>query len=109
MTMEIRDGAWTLLDFQPDTGRQVWMTFQDDQMIFRVDMPCEAIFDANQEAEIETMGRRFGDYRRVASIPHNLAYSSGVRDAIDQGDEKWLSRFMNDPDNRKLRTSRGRV
>lgn len=106
---EIRDGNWLLMEHDIVTGRSVWMTVQDDQYIFRVDMPLDAIFDANQEAEIATMGRRFGDYNRVASIPHHLVYQNGVNDAIEQRDDRWLARYLNNSDNRKFRTSRGSV
>lgn len=106
---EIWDGAWKLVDFDHPTGRSVWMTQQDDQLVFRVDMPLEDIFSANHEMAMETQGRRFGDYNRVASIPHHLVYQNGIDDALGQGDDKWLARWLNDSDNRKFRTSRGRV
>lgn len=109
MTMEVRDGAWTLIGHDPETGRSVWVTHQDGQHVFRVDMPLDDIFDANHEAETATHGRKFGDWNRVAAIPHHLVYQNGVNDAIVQQDKVWLSRYLNDSDNRKWRTSRGRV
>lgn len=105
----ITDGAWTLIDYEAETGRSTWMAQQDDQYIFRVDMPLNDIFDQNNDAVVESIGRKFGDYNRVASIPHHLIYHNGVNDAMQQHDSKWLSRFLNDPDNQKFRTSRGRV
>ena len=107
--MDIWDGAWKLMDHDVQTGRSVWLTVQDDQYVFRVDMPLDDIFDANREAEALTNGRRFGDYNRVASIPHHLVYNNGVNEAIEQQDKVWLSRYLNDSDNRKWRTSRGKV
>lgn len=109
MSMEIRDGSWTLIDHDIETGRSVWMAFQDDQYVFRVDMPLNDIFDQNNAAVVETIGRKFGDYNRVASIPHHLIYQNGVDDAMRQHDDKWLAKFLNDPDNQKFRTSRGSV
>ncbi len=106
---EIRDGAWTMIDHEMATGRTVWMTEQDGQYVFRVDMPLDDIFDQNNDAVIETIGRKFGDYNRVASIPHHLIYQNGVDDALQQQDGRWLSRWLNDADNRKFRTSRGSV
>lgn len=106
---EIRDGAWLLMNHDLATGCSVWMTVEDDKYIFRVDMPLDDIFTANREAEIASMGSRFGDYNRVASIPHHLVYENGVNDAIMQRDDVWLSRFLNNSDNRKFRTSRGSV
>lgn len=105
----ITDGAWTLIDHEIETGRSTWMTEQDGQYVFRVDMPLNDIFDQNNDAVVESIGRKFGDYNRVASIPHHLIYKNGVNDAIQQHDSKWLSKWLNDPDNKKFRTSRGRV
>jgi len=106
---EIRDGSWVLIDHDLETGRSVWMAHQGDQYVFRIDMPLDDVFEQNNAAVIESMGRRFGDYNRVASIPADLIYYNGVDEALRQRDDKWLSRFLNDPDNRKFRTSRGRV
>ncbi len=98
-----------MIDHEMATGRTVWMTEQDGQYVFRVDMPLDDIFDQNNDAVIETIGRKFGDYNRVASIPHHLIYQNGVDDALQQQDGRWLSRWLNDADNRKFRTSRGSV
>lgn len=103
------DGAWTLIDYEVETGRSTWMTEQDGQYVFRVDMPLNDIFDQNNDAVVESIGRKFGDYNRVASIPHHLIYQNGVDDAMQQHDSKWLAKWLNDPDNKKFRTSRGRV
>lgn len=107
--MQITDGAWTLIDHDIATSRSVWMTEQDGQYVFRVDMPLDDIFDQNNDAVIETIGRKFGDYNRVASVPHHLVYQNGLNEAIEQQDNRWLSKWLNDPDNKKFRTSRGAV
>ncbi len=107
--MEVRDGDWTMIDHELATGRTVWMTEQDGQYVFRVDMPLNDILDQNNDAVIDTIGRKFGDYNRVASIPHHLVYQNGVNDALEQQDNRWLNRWLNDSDNRKFRTSRGSV
>lgn len=112
MDQEIWDGNWRLADHDVVTGRSVWVTVQDGKTIARVDMPndkLEDIFAVNHEFNALTNGNRFGDYNRVASIPHHLAYSTGLAEASKQGDQKFISRWMNDSDNRKFRTSRGKV
>lgn len=106
---DVYDGAWKLMEHDSATGRSVWMTVQDNQYVFRVDMPLDEIFDANHDAHMATMGNKFGDYNRIASVPHHLVYQNGLNDAIVQKDDKWISRWVNDSDNRKWRTSRGRV
>jgi hypothetical protein len=109
MQQDIWDGNWLLMETDPDSKRSVWVTHQDGQFVFRIDMPLDDIFDANHEAEAETMGRRFGDYNRIASVPLSLAYSSGLSEAVDQQDGTWMSRFFNNSDNKKWRTSRGKI
>lgn len=106
---DVRDGAWQLVDFDPASQRSVWMTEQDGQYVFRVDMPLDDIFDANAEAEQATHGVRFGDYVRVASVPHHLFYQNGLNEAVEQHDDRFIAKVLNDADNRKFRTSRGRV
>lgn len=100
--------GWVLFDDDPVTGRKVYLTEQDGQMYAMVEQPLQDIFDANHEAEAATHGKPFGDYVRLASLPHHLAYHNGLVEAIDQGDRRFVSRFVNDSDHQKFKTSRGR-
>lgn len=112
MDQEVWDGNWRLMDHDPITGRSVWVTVQDGNTIARIDMPndkLEDIFAVNHAFETASQGEKFGDYNRIASIPHHLVYKNGLADALRQGDDKFIKRFFNDSDNRKWRTSRGRV
>jgi len=106
---EIWDGGWLLMEHDHATGRSVWMTLQDDKYVFRVDMPLDDIFDVNREAEAVTHGQAFGDWNRIASVPHHLVHKTGLAEALKQDDNAHLARFFNDSDNRKFRTSRGSV
>lgn len=112
MEQDVWDGAWKLIDHDAVTGRSVWVTVQDGQTIARIDMPndkLEDIFAVNKEFEAASHSGKFGDYNRIASVPHHLVYKNGLDDALKQGDQKFINRWMNDSDNRKFRTSRGRV
>jgi len=109
MEQDIYDGAWKLFDHDPATGRTIWMLVDGDKTHFRIDMPVGAILDANHDAEMETMGKRFGDYNRIASIPTPLFYQNGLSQAVKQKDDGWLKRWLNDGDHKKFRTSRGSV
>lgn len=106
---EVWDGAWLLMQHDAATGRSVWATEQDGQYVFRVDAPLNHIFDANAEAEQATQGVAFGDYVRIASVPHHLVYQNGLNEAIEQRDNRFVAKLLNDSDNQKFRTSRGRV
>jgi hypothetical protein len=106
----IRDGDWLLIEHDPAAQRMVWMTEQDGMTVVRTDYyGAAALRDENAEAEKATQGRRFGDWVRVASVPLNELRASGLDRAIREGHDGFVSRWLNDSDNRGYRTSRGRV
>ena len=106
----IWDRSFSLLGHDAQTGETVWMKQNDDgSMTIRHDQPIDALLNANVEAEKLTHGKRFGDWNRFASVPDAVMISSGLDEAHKQKDKKFMKRFFNDPDNRKFRTSRGRV
>lgn len=105
------DLKWVLFDDDPEMGRKVWLGY-DAQGQFRaahVEQQVDDIINDNVEAEKATHGKRFGDYNRVASVPLTMWEKTGLGDAVDQGDRKYISKVLNDSDNRKFRTSRGKV
>lgn len=111
MTQEITDGnGFKLFDYDIETGRSVWVKHEiDGRMTFRVDMPVSSILDANKEFANDSIGKRFGDWERVASVPLELMDQSGLSEASAQKDDKYISRWLNDSDNRGFRTFRGNV
>lgn len=102
---------WMLFDDDREIGRKVWLGY-DEKGQFKaahVEQEVDAILDANAEAEKQSHARRFGDYQRVASIPLTFMEKSGLGDAVDAGDRRFMSKVLNDSDHRKFRTSRGKV
>ena len=106
---EIYHDGWRLWDWDPATGRSIWTCQQDGQTIFRVDYPIDGVVRANAEMRAETAGQRHGEWEKIASMPLNLFHSSGYAEASQQGDRKWMKRFLNDPDNRAWRTKDSKV
>jgi hypothetical protein len=98
-------------DYDPDIKRTVWLVFDDKGQMkgAHVEQEVDAILEANAEAEKATHGVRFGDYNRVASVPLTFLERSGLDQAIDARDQRYISKVLNDSDNRKFRTSRGSV
>lgn len=110
MTQPITDAdGFRLVSYDPDLGRTVWSKVEDGQRVFRIDQRVDQILDANNEAEVESQGKRIGDWSRVASVPVNLAHNNGLMEAMDQKDDKWVAKFLNDADNKKFRTRGGTV
>lgn len=106
--MTIRDGDWELFDYDFRTGRSVWRFFDGAATHFRTDYPVDDILRDNRADFNESNGARFGDGRRVASIPLNIFYEQ-LHEAHCQDDEAFVSRWLNDPDNRAFRTFEGTV
>lgn len=109
--LTIRDGEWTLHDYDPVTGRSVWALFDGEKTVFRIDTPVQATIDDNTHARNGASTGWRGDWHRVASVPMQLLYDEnvGLNKAIQQGDDKYLSRWLNDGDNRAWRVKDGRV
>jgi hypothetical protein len=102
---------WLLFDDDREIGRKVWLGY-DATGKFRaahVEQEVDAVLEANAALEKETHGKRFGDYNLVASVPLTAFEKAGLGDAIDGQDRRYLSKYLNDSDHSKFRTSRGRV
>lgn len=98
-------------EHDPEIGRTVWLVFDDAGNLkgAHIEQEIDAILDANAEAEKASHGVKFGDYQRIASVPLTFFERAGLGDAIDGGDRRYLSKVLNDSDNSRFRTSRGRV
>jgi hypothetical protein len=108
--MIIRDGAWTLFDYDFHTGRQVWhMHDGEGRDVFRTDYRVDDVIDANREARNIASAGWAGDWHHVASVPLNIAFDSGIARAHAEGDDRFVGRWLNDGDNRAWRTKGGRV
>ncbi len=101
--MQIKDGNWTLVDYDPVTGRTVWQYFDGAATHFRTDYPVQSIIDENAALFNESGAKRSDEGRRVASIPLNVFYDQ-LHEAHVQGDERHINRWLNDSDNRAFRT-----
>ena len=104
---------WELIDTDLEQGRYTYAFIEGDKVkAIRVDVPTtalERLAYENGEAEKATHGRRFGDWNRVASVPLPLLSHMGLDTAIQMGDDRYVSKILNDSDHSKLRTSRGKV
>ena len=107
--MIVRDGGWTLFDYDVKTGRQVWRTENaDGTTTFRTDYPVQAAIDTNTAQRNLAQKGWAGDYHHIASIPLNTFWDQ-LGDASRQQDDAYISRWLNDADNRAFRTKDGRV
>lgn len=104
-----QDG-FVLVSSDPATGKRTWLRDNGDgTMTQRTDMPHDATVEENAEFRNSASGK-MGDWVRVASIPANIYWDEnlGLQKAMQQEDEKYVSRWLNDGDNRAWRTKDGR-
>lgn len=104
--------SWTLFEEDPVTGRKLWFSLDEGppgKTLWRYELPVTDLLESNAEAEKLTHGARLPDWNRVASVPVNIMEQVGLDTAVDMGDGKFLSRWLNDSDHQKFRTSRGKV
>ena len=107
--MRIKDGDWVLFDYDVKSGRQVWlMEHADGTTTIRTDYPVDPLIDENTAMRNAVDPGWKGDWHKIASIPAGLVYGE-LEGAIAQQDDKYLSRWLNDSDNRAWRTKEGRV
>jgi len=106
--MKIKDGDWELFEHDPATGRTVWRYFDGTATHVRTDYPVDHLIQQNTEALNDSQGQRFGEGQRVASIPLNTFFEQ-LQEAHAQEDAGYVSRWLNDGDNRAFRTFGGNV
>lgn len=109
--MAIKDGGWELYEWDARTGRSVWSMFDGEKVVFRVDTPVASSIEENTLARNAAPDGWKGDWHRIASLPMQLLYDEklGLNKAIQQGDDRYLARWLNDSDNRAWRTKEGSV
>lgn len=108
--MAIRDAdGFELFDHDALTGRTVWKYFDGEKTVFRTDYPVDQLISVNAEQRAISQRGWAGDLHHIASIPPNVAWDSGMVDAFNQNDDKFMSKFLNDSDNRAWRTKEGTV
>lgn len=109
--MAIRDGDWELIEWDAATGRTVWSMFDGQKVHIRTDTPVTQTLEQNAAARNAASSGWKGDYHRIASVPMQLLYDEnlGLNKAVQQGDDAYLKRWLNDSDNAAWRTKEGRV
>lgn len=105
--MQIKDGEWLLVSYDHATGKSTWRKEEPNGgYTLRSDQPVDSLIEQNKLVR-NTQGKLGGDWVKVASIPANIVWDSnlGLIDAFNAEDNKYISRFLNDSDNRAWRTS----
>lgn len=107
--MTIKDGDWTLVDYDMATGRSTWGYFDGEKQHFRIDYPVENIIKENTEMRNSSAGEKFGDWRMIASVPHGMDQNLHLDEAWKNHDHAYVKKQLNDSDNRAWRTFEGNL
>lgn len=109
--MRFRDeNGWELIDWNPMTGATHWQAIVDGKRVIRTDYDADQILAGNKAAQAEFAGRRWseGIGDPIASVPMNV-FLETLQPMMAQGDDKAVSRWLNDGDNAAWRMKEGRV
>lgn len=112
--LELRDGMYWdgdffLVDWDDMTRRAVFLKDEGDSWLVRTDYyAMDELVDHNADFAAADSGKKMGDWVRIASVPQYILDQHGIDDKLRQGDDKALSRFLNDGEFRKFRTREGK-
>lgn len=107
--MVVRDGEWSLFDYNMKLKRQVWVRQNPDgSQTYRTDYEVDPTIEANKALRNTLDAGWKGDWHKIASIPLGTYYDK-LAEASRQGDDAYLAKWLNDGDNAAFRTKEGRV
>lgn len=105
----IYDGDWFLVSHDEKLGRTVWGRENGDgTTTYRTDYRVDPTIEQNKIQRNLAQDGWKGDLHHVASIPLNV-YWDQLAEAAQQGDDRYLSKWLNDSDNSAWRTKTGNV
>jgi hypothetical protein len=103
-----------VIDYDPTLGRTTYARRVEEAdrkgWEIWVDYEVDPTIEANKiELNNQASGWK-GDLHKIASLSPGIAYGQGyIAQALKEGDEKAMSKWLNDSDNRAWRTKEGKV
>lgn len=108
----IPDDQWIFDGYSSDGLRRHYVYWVDkaNGVGFRKteNLTEDALLASNQESLNDSHGQRFGDGKIVGRIPLNVFYRD-LAPRLKEGDDDFAKWFLNNSENRKYRTFRGRL
>lgn len=106
-------GEWRLVDDNPVLGKRSYMMdIDEDHAVMRTEYyRVNQIVDFNAEQRSGLAGRAWGDGQIVGRIPMNLLFDekTGLFEAVRNGDDAFVNRWLNDSENRDFRVKEGKL
>ncbi len=101
--------GWQCVASNPVSGVSTWVKEEDDGLLVQTRQDVSALLDKNMAQRNVAANHWRGDYHCIAALPLEMMHSTDLGRAIQEGDDSYVDRFLNDGDNSKLRTKEGRV
>jgi len=93
----------------PVSGTRVWEFEFENATVQKTEWYGEGEFlSANAEEINDNDGQRFGDMRKVASVPMHV-WAREIAPRLKDGNDGSLKRWLNSSDNRPFRTFKGNI
>ena len=94
--MAIRDGDWTLISWDPRSGRSVWeFDHGDGRKTHRTDEPVDQLVSQNAEMVNNSVGKKWGEGQMTYSMPFDL-WAKHFREAAQQRDRAYIQKKIKD-------------
>lgn len=102
--------ARRLFSSDPTTGTTKWWHYDPDtdKAYIETVQDCSSLCEIAANAERESRGKRFGDFLTHVSFIPMATYSEWLSKGCHK-DQKVIRKWLNDPENRLLRTKHCRV
>lgn len=100
------DGDWHLVDVDPAARKRKYYRFHDGCEQFMTVEDQEDVMVQNNELLKRSQSDPQKEWRLEARIPMST-YFDQLHEAVEQKDEKYISKWINDSDNRGYRTHVG--
>ena len=103
-------GNWVLFSDDPVTGiRRYRLDLGNGTAVMRTEYHrTEELLAVNHEEAASNLNTRWGDGKVVARIPMNVLFNQ-LGEAVRDGDDAYVNRWLNDPDHAKFRTRGGKL
>lgn len=112
VSADFDSAAWTLVSHNPDLGTKVYhLDLGNGQIVQRTEYYMDAaLVEQNKALLNESEGQGWGDGRVVARIPMSVLFDpNGLGAALQNNDDPYVKKFLNDSDNGHWRTFKGHL
>ena len=101
---------WTCIAHNPQSGVSTWVTWDDEGVVIEERQDVAALLDENKAlASMASDGWKGDGLHSVARAPLAMVHDDKhyLGGAMKAGDDKAVAKFLNDSENRHLRTKGG--